>query len=568
MGSGARQPVEMRMTGNSRTTKATEATLLGRYHVYDRIAAGGMASVHLGRLAGRAGFSRLVAIKKLHDHVARDPKFVAMLLDEARLVALVRHPNVVSTLEIVEGADSLAVVMEYIPGESLDGLVDTLATRGERLPPAIAVSVVVHMLHGLHAAHEAVDASGRNLDIVHRDISPQNVLVGIDGLARVLDFGVARAATRLQGTETGELKGKVAYMSPEQLQETGVDRRSDLFAAGTVMWELLTGKPLFFGSSPVGTIGNVLNMAILPPSHAGSESAALDAVVMKSLERDRDKRFHTAEEMAVALEDAMPLAKQRDIGRWVSTVAEATLRSRAAIARRIENEDLGAMRSPTGSSPELSRVLAEVENRFVDVRSTLIDSPPVVDSYVDSEITERDPFTGNGDTSWHSVVSRPVVSTERVIGLSYTTPAQAGGDAPRLGPAPVPAASPRVAPDRLEDRDRPEDRRDSVKARSKLGPAVWIGVGAFTLLVFGLIVKAAITPRAQPSAHGVLPPPMESAPSSAASQPKLELLPLPSQAPDAVPSATAPNPSPSASTPPKPVEPRSTKRPKSDRQGE
>jgi eukaryotic-like serine/threonine-protein kinase len=553
------------MTGNSRTTKATEATLLGRYHVYDRIAAGGMAAVHLGRLAGRAGFSRLVAIKKLHDHVARDPKFVAMLLDEARLVALVRHPNVVSTLEIVEGADSLAVVMEYIPGESLDGLVDTLATRGERVPAAIAVSVVVHMLHGLHAAHEAVDASGRNLDIVHRDISPQNVLVGIDGLARVLDFGVARAATRLQGTETGELKGKVAYMSPEQLQETGVDRRSDLFAAGTVMWELLTGKPLFFGSSPVATIGNVLHMAI---THAGSGSAALDAVVMKSLERDREKRFHTAEEMAVALEDAMPLAKQRDIGRWVSTVAEATLRSRAAIARRIENEDLGAMRSPLGSSPELSRVLAEVENRFVDVRSTLIDSPPVVDSYVDSEITERDPFTGNGDTSWHSVVSRPVVSTERVIGLSYTTPAQLDAEAPRLGPARVPAASPPAAPDRPEDRALPEDRDHPVKARSKLGPAVWIGVGAFTLLVFGLIVKAAITPRAQPSAHGVLPPPIESAPSSAASQPKLELLPLPSQAPDAVPSATAPTPSPSASTPPKPIEPRSTKRPKSDRQGE
>src|SRR5580692_2033966 len=197
--------------------------IVGRYAIYGELASGGMATVHLGRLLGPVGFSRTVAIKRLHEQFAKDPDFVSMFLDEARLCARIKHPNVVPTLDVIAGDRQLLLVMDYVQGESLSRLFRSAVARGERIPLKVTVAIVSGMLHGLHAAHEAKDERGEPLGIVHRDVSPQNVLVGIDGVARVLDFGVAKARGRLHTTQDGRVKGKLSYMAPEQLRSEAVD---------------------------------------------------------------------------------------------------------------------------------------------------------------------------------------------------------------------------------------------------------------------------------------------------------------------------------------------------------
>src|SRR5580704_13437939 len=189
----------------------------GRYTIYGKIASGGMASVCFGRLLGGEGFARTVAIKRLHPHLAEDPEFRATLIDEARMAARIHHPNVVPTLDVVTADGELMLVMEYVRGESLARLLKIERARSRRVPLHIVSAIGSGSLNGLHAAHEATSDSGEPLGIVHRDVSPQNLLVGVDGLARVIDFGVAKAAGRLQTTSDGAIKGKVAYMAPEQL---------------------------------------------------------------------------------------------------------------------------------------------------------------------------------------------------------------------------------------------------------------------------------------------------------------------------------------------------------------
>ena len=204
--------------GRGAAPSAAAPLVVGRYAICDAIASGGMATVHLGRLIGPVGFSRTVAVKRLHPQFAHDPDFTSMFLDEARLAARVQHPNVVPTLDVVLANDELLLVMEYVRGEALSRLVRAARERGERLPPRIVGAIASGALQGLHAAHEAVDEKGRPLGLVHRDMSPQNILVGVDGTARVLDFGIAKAEGRAHATREGQVKGKLLYMPPEQLQ--------------------------------------------------------------------------------------------------------------------------------------------------------------------------------------------------------------------------------------------------------------------------------------------------------------------------------------------------------------
>ncbi len=219
----------------------TGSRVLGRYSLHGAIAAGGMATVHLGR---DATSSKVVAIKRMHAQFALDPEFVAMFLDEARLTRAIDHPNVVRTLEVVSDESELFLVMEYVPGESLARLV-----RAQRSPPCrVMAAVMTDALLGLHAAHEAKDAEGRLLHIVHRDVSPQNILVGDDGVSRILDFGVAKAIGRTRETQNGEVKGKLSYMAPEYLQGRDVSPQTDVYAAGVVLWEVMTNKRLFAGA--------------------------------------------------------------------------------------------------------------------------------------------------------------------------------------------------------------------------------------------------------------------------------------------------------------------------------
>jgi eukaryotic-like serine/threonine-protein kinase len=312
--------------------------VVGRYMLYGVLASGGMATVHLGRMIGPSGFSRTVAIKRLHEQFAHDPHFVSGLLDEARLSARIGHPNVVPTLDVVATEAQLLLVMEYVQGESLSRLMKASIERGDRVPLRVAIGIMAGVLHGLHAAHEATSEKGEPLHIVHRDVSPQNIIVGVDGVARVLDFGVAKAVGRLQETLTGQLKGKLSYMAPEQLRSGPIDRRTDVFAASIVLWELLTSSRLFAAESQAATMGEVIFGGIDPPSkHVPSLSPELDAVVMRGLSRDPALRFPTAREMAVTLEDLVQPATAAQTGDWVTSLAEEALSGRARRVREIES---------------------------------------------------------------------------------------------------------------------------------------------------------------------------------------------------------------------------------------
>ncbi len=311
---------------------------IGRYALHDRIASGGMASVHLGRLQGEGGFARIVAIKRLHPHLGQDPAFVSMFLDEARLVARIRHPNVVPTLDVIAADGEMLLVMEYVPGESLSRLAGTMSARGERIPVRIAAAIVCSALHGLHAAHEARDERGEPLHIVHRDVSPQNILVGIDGVTRLLDFGVAKARSRLAETRDGELKGKLAYMAPEQLREREADSTADVYAAGVVLWEALTGQRLYGEAMEAALVERILYGEVQPPSAVVPElPAAIDAVVLRALARERSDRYPTARAMAEAVEAALGIASMNEVSAWISGVAGTELGRRAALVARVES---------------------------------------------------------------------------------------------------------------------------------------------------------------------------------------------------------------------------------------
>ncbi len=314
------------------------ALIVGRYALYGEIASGGMATVHFGRLLGPAGFSRMVAIKRLHPQLAKETEFVSMFLDEVRLAARVQHPNVVATLDVVEEAGELFLVMEYVHGESLAQLIRLARLQGVQVPPGIACSVACGLLHGLHAAHEATSESGEPLGLIHRDVSPQNVLVGSDGVTRVLDFGIARAAGRLQTTREGQVKGKTAYLAPERIHGCEADRRSDVYGASVVLWETLTGVRLFDGENDGMVLAQVLSSAVTPPSALVPEiPEALEAITMRGMDRDPDRRFSSAREMALALQQHVGLLAPSEVGDWVSSIAADQLSRRARYIAQLDN---------------------------------------------------------------------------------------------------------------------------------------------------------------------------------------------------------------------------------------
>lgn len=326
---------------------------VGRYALFDELARGGMATVHLARLTGPVGFSKTVAVKKMLGNFAANPQFLRMFLDEARVAGRIQHPNVVSVFDVISEGNAVYLVMEYVDGEPLSGLCGRLHQRGERTSPAIAAHVVRDALYGLHAAHEATNEKGDSLQLVHRDISPQNILVGADGVARVLDFGVAKAAGRLQDTDAGQLKGKVAYMAPEQLLGQPIDRRADIFSAGVVLWEALAGKRLFSAPTPSEAMYRVLEEPVPQLSALVPElpSALVDVVSRATAKRAGD-RFETALAFARAIESSVELIPNHVVGQWVLEVAGDSLRERRERVRAIEAISiLSEPRVPATSSP-------------------------------------------------------------------------------------------------------------------------------------------------------------------------------------------------------------------------
>jgi eukaryotic-like serine/threonine-protein kinase len=318
---------------------------VGRYEIVLPIAKGGMATVYLARAEGLGGFDRYVALKLTASHLRTDPQFAAHLIEEAKLVAHIRHMNVVPVLDVGEDPLGVFLVMDYVPGDSLSGLIRTAREMGTPLPARIGLRALVDALHGLHAAHEHADEDGHPLHLVHRDFSPQNIIVGTDGIARLTDFGIAKAASRVSNTAQGHIKGKISYVSPEQARALPIDRRCDLWAAGVIAWEILADRKLHSMS------GRALLeiIAKAPPrikEIVPEVPDALDAAIGDVLKVSPDERTPTAHAFARALataaRNAGMLAETDEVAEHVQKLTQRALADRKARIAEARRHRLGS----------------------------------------------------------------------------------------------------------------------------------------------------------------------------------------------------------------------------------
>lgn len=327
---------------------------VGRYRLLGEIARGGMATVHFARLAAAHGFEKWVAVKLMHEHMSQDETFVRMFHDEARIVSQLNHPNICQVMDFGDDDGRLYLVMEYLHGETLSSVVRAAWRGGKRLPLWFCARIIADAARGLHAAHELKDRSGKHVGLVHRDVSPQNVMVLYDGVGKLMDFGVVRAEGRLTETAAGTLKGKFSYMAPEELRGAESDKRADIWALGVMLWEITCGQRLFRAKGEGQTAVLVLQSDIPDPrSLIEGFPDSLADIIMGCLERDQDERIATAREVAVGLErfllEAGTLAAPED----VSEVLEEQFPGRAA-ERRAELQQRQARSEPPPRAEEHS----------------------------------------------------------------------------------------------------------------------------------------------------------------------------------------------------------------------
>lgn len=331
-----------------------EGRRLGRYRIRHKLAEGGMANVYLAQSVGEQGFERWVVVKVVHPQMSEDLQFATMLADEARLIARVHHPNVCSVIDFAQEGDLLYMVMEYLHGESLQAAMRRSWTSESQFPAWVAARAVADAARGLHAAHELTDPHGELLDVVHRDVSPENIFITYDGHSSVIDFGVVRARGRQTKTAAGIVKGKLSHMAPEQLRGE-VDRRADVWSLGVVLWEATLGRRLFRGKTQGETIENVANGPITRPSAVTSNyPAELERIVMAALTRDPDRRTATAEILAGQLEGYLhglgrPVG-QGQVSAWMREMFSDRLLVREAL-----------LTAPEDSGPISMETLADTE---------------------------------------------------------------------------------------------------------------------------------------------------------------------------------------------------------------
>lgn len=306
----------------SNNTKGPEANILGKYRLIAELGHGGMAEVYLAVVQGPAGFNKLVVIKQIRPQLATDPEFLSMFLDEARLAARLSHPNVVQTNEVGQEGDRYFIAMEYLEGQPLNRVLHRIGRDGG-LTLSMHLRIIIDMLVGLHHAHELTDFDGTPLNVVHRDVTPHNVFVTYDGQVKVVDFGIAKAMNSSAETRLGVVKGKVAYMAPEQARGERVDRRADIFSAGVMLWEAATGRRLWKGIPDLTVLHRLINGDIPSPRDIDPEVPEdLEKIVMKALALRREDRYSTSVELATALEEMLDSMNDksslREVGKLVA----------------------------------------------------------------------------------------------------------------------------------------------------------------------------------------------------------------------------------------------------------
>lgn len=367
---------------------------VGRYEIVLPIAKGGMATVYLARAESMGGFDKYVALKLTAKHLRDDPEFAAHLIEEAKLVAHLRHVHVVSVLDVGQGDKGVFLVMEYVPGDSLAGLMRRAREAGTTLPRRVALRALVEALAGLHAAYEHADEDGHPLHLVHRDFSPQNILVGTDGVTRLTDFGIAKAASRASVTRDGHIKGKISYVAPEQARGREVDRRSDIWSAGVIAWEILAGRKLH-GKTAEALVDIAKKEPPRVKTVAPDVSDALDDAIASVLKLDPDARTPTAQAFARALaaaaREANLLAETDEVAAEVARLAGAALaerKSKVAEVRRqraISSPEINVtehgvppvapVRRPLPSLPDVPPPGEDVQESLLDVSVLLAEEP-------------------------------------------------------------------------------------------------------------------------------------------------------------------------------------------------
>ena len=274
----------------------------GKYLLLERLAVGGMAEVFLGKSFGIEGFEKVIAIKRILPTMAEDRDFIEMFIDEAKIAGHLNHVNIAPIYELGKIGDAHYIAMEYVWGKDLLQIMNRFRKTRKKMPYGMVAFIAGRMCAALGYAHAKRDRHGRPLHLIHRDISPQNILVSYEGAVKLIDFGIAKAASRTTKTQAGVLKGKFGYMSPEQVRGNEIDHRSDLFAVGTCLWEMITGERLFVGESDFSTLEKVRHADVVSPKTLRPDvPAALDAIVMRALTQEPDARFQTAEELQRAL---------------------------------------------------------------------------------------------------------------------------------------------------------------------------------------------------------------------------------------------------------------------------
>src|SRR5450432_1553039 len=437
----------------------------GKYYLLERINVGGMAEVFKAKTFGVEGFERLLAVKRILPNIAEDEEFITMFIDEAKIAVQLQHANIAQIFDLGKVDDAFFIALEYVHGRDLRSIFDRMRSRGEVVPIAMACHIIMQVCEGLDYAHNKRDAQGRELHLVHRDISPQNLLIGYEGEVKLIDFGIAKAAGKASKTQAGILKGKFGYMSPEQVRGLPIDRRSDIFSMGIVMYELLTNERLFVGESDFSTLEKVRNVEIMPPSSYNKKiPTELERIVLKVLAKDPEDRYQNAidlhDDLQAFLHKIGEFYSRKDLAAWMKKMFAVEIEEDSA-----KLEQYRLLTAPGDAAPPSPRRPAPAAAAPPPARSPAHPKAATAaargepkmewdDEELDTQIFDKDDpvdvktveaddlFFEDDDRTVANEPPPDILEQARPPGSPARPPS--GPSLPRL--APVPAPAPRAAP--------------------------------------------------------------------------------------------------------------------------